>query len=66
MAWASTLGLYPDANTFDQRQAWWVSTVSHRVLRWRLAPEYVMTGFGSTMQASPGFTIWFVSRFGKQ
>jgi hypothetical protein len=32
----------------------------------RLAPEYVATGFGSTVQNSFGFTGGFVFRFGKQ
>jgi hypothetical protein len=32
----------------------------------RLAPEYFFTGFGSSMQASRGFTAGFVFRFGKQ
>lgn len=32
----------------------------------KLAPEYFFTGFGSTIQASRGFTIGIVYRFGKQ
>jgi hypothetical protein len=32
----------------------------------RLAPEYFVTGFGSTMQNSVGFTGGLVYRFGKQ
>ena len=32
----------------------------------KLAPEYFFTGFGSTVQASRGFTIGMVYRFGKQ
>lgn len=35
-------------------------------LSFRLAPEYFFTGFGSTTQASRGFTIGGVYRFGKQ
>ncbi len=35
-------------------------------LSFRLAPEYFFTGFGSTTQASRGFTIGAVYRFGKQ
>ncbi len=35
-------------------------------LSFRLAPEYFFTGFGSTTQASRGFTIGTVYRFGKQ
>jgi hypothetical protein len=32
----------------------------------KLAPEYFFTGFGSTVQASRGFTIGVIYRFGKQ
>lgn len=32
----------------------------------KLAPEYFFTGFGSTVQASRGFTIGMIYRFGKQ
>jgi hypothetical protein len=32
----------------------------------RLAPEYMATGFGSTLQNDLGFTYGFVYRFGKQ
>lgn len=32
----------------------------------KLVPEYFFTGFGSTLQASPGFTAGIVYRFGKQ
>jgi hypothetical protein len=32
----------------------------------KLAPEYFFTGFGSTIQASRGFTTGIVYRFGKQ
>ena len=32
----------------------------------RLVPEYFFTGFGSTVQASRGFTIGMIYRFGKQ
>ncbi|MGB7264828.1 MAG: hypothetical protein WBC92_04905 [Terracidiphilus sp.] len=32
----------------------------------KLAPEYFFTGFGSTVQASRGFTIGIIYRFGKQ
>lgn len=32
----------------------------------KLAPEYFFTGFGSTTQASRGFTGGLVYRFGKQ
>ena len=32
----------------------------------KLAPEYFFTGFGSTLQASRGFTGGMVVRWGKQ
>jgi len=32
----------------------------------RVAPEYYVTGFGSTTQGSLGFTTGIVYRFGKQ
>jgi hypothetical protein len=32
----------------------------------KLAGEYHFTGFGSTVQASPGFTAGITYRFGKQ
>ena len=32
----------------------------------RVAPEYFLTGFGSTQQNSLGFTIGLAVRFGKQ
>jgi hypothetical protein len=32
----------------------------------RLVPEYFLTGFGSTVEASRGFTAGLVYRFGKQ
>lgn len=35
-------------------------------IAFKLAPEYFFTGFGSTMQASRGFTAGIVYRFGKQ
>jgi hypothetical protein len=35
-------------------------------LAFKLAPEYFFTGFGSTLQASRGFTVGITYRFGKQ
>jgi hypothetical protein len=32
----------------------------------RVAPEYFLSGFGSTAQNSLGFTVGLVYRFGKQ
>jgi hypothetical protein len=61
-----SLGLYPDSTTY---------AVSAQVigeynvtpsLSLRLAPEYYVTGFGSSAQNNVGFTYGFVYRFGKQ
>ena len=35
-------------------------------ISFKLAPEYFFTGFGSTLQASRGFTAGMIYRFGKQ
>jgi hypothetical protein len=60
------LGLYPDANTFAAS----VSVIGELNvapnLALKLAPEYFFTGFGSTVQASRGFTGGLVYRWGKQ
>lgn len=60
------LGLYPDSGTFAAN----VSVVGEynlsNSLGFRLAPEYDFSGFGSSLQASRGFTLGFVFRFGKQ
>ena len=59
-------GLYPDANTF----AAGVSVIGELnvapSIALKLAPEYFFTGFGSTVQASRGFTGGLVFRWGKQ
>jgi hypothetical protein len=57
--------LYPDGSTFAASASIvgdynFTPTVSLRV-----APEYFFTGFGSTTQASRGFTIGLAYRFGK-
>ncbi|MGD1106501.1 MAG: hypothetical protein ABR865_05610 [Terracidiphilus sp.] len=60
------LGLYPDANTFAAS----VSVIGELNIApniaLKLAPEYFFTGFGSTVQASRGFTAGLVYRWGKQ
>jgi hypothetical protein len=60
------LGLYPDANTFAAS----VSVIGELnvspSVALKLAPEYFFTGFGSTVQASRGFTGGLVYRWGKQ
>lgn len=62
----TTLGLYPDGNTYAINAG-----VSGEVnltpsIAFRLTPEYAFTGFGSTQQASRGFTGSIVYRFGRQ
>jgi len=60
------LGLYPDANTFAAS----VSIIGELNVApnvaLKLAPEYFLTGFGSTFQASRGFTAGLIYRWGKQ
>ena len=60
------LGLYPDANTFAAS----ASVIGEYNLTpsvgFKLAPEYFVTGFGSTVQSSLGFTAGIVYRWGKQ
>lgn len=59
------LGLYPDANTFAAS----VSVIGELNITpniaLKLAPEYFFTGFGSSVQASRGFTAGLVYRWGK-
>ena len=61
-----TLGLWPDGGTFAASAAVIGEYNLSPGLGLRLAPEYFFTGFGSTIQASRGFTAGFVFRFGKQ
>jgi hypothetical protein len=60
------LGLYPTADTFAAS----VSVIGELNvspnISLKLAPEYFITGFGSTVQASRGFTGGLVYRWGKQ
>jgi len=60
------LGLYPDADTFAASAAVIGEYNLTPGIGFKLAPEYFFTGFGSTVQASRGFTIGMVYRFGKQ
>ncbi len=63
---ASSCLLYPDGNTYSASVAIIGDYNIAPNIAIRLAPEYFFTGFGSTVQASRGFTIGFVYRFGKQ
>lgn len=60
------LGLYPDGGTFAGSVSVSAELNLSNNIGVRLAPEYNFTGFGSTVQASPGFTGGFVFRFGKE
>jgi hypothetical protein len=59
-------GLYPDANTFAASASVIGELNISPNLALKLAPEYFFTGFGSTIQASRGFTAGLVYRWGKQ
>ncbi len=62
----STCLLWPDGNTFAASVAILGEYNISPGIAVRLAPEYFFNGFGSTVQASRGFTIGLVYRFGKQ
>jgi len=59
-------GLWADGSTFAASGAIIGEYNIAPNLGIRLAPEYYATGFGSTVQAGPGFTGGIVYRFGKQ
>jgi hypothetical protein len=61
-----TLGLWPDGSTFAVSAAIVGDVNLTPAVAFRLAPEYFITGFGSTMQYSRGFTTGVVYRFGKR
>ena len=61
-----SLGLYPDGNSFIISASLPMDYNLTPTVSLRLAPEYVATGYGSTLQNSFGFTGGFVFRFGKQ
>jgi hypothetical protein len=63
---STTLGMWPDANTYAFSGSVMGEYNVTPGLALRLAPEYNFTGFGSTLQASRGFTAGVVVRFGKQ
>jgi hypothetical protein len=60
------LGLWPDGNTFIISVSAPLDYHVSPKISLRIAPEYVATVFGSTIQNSLGFTGGFVVRFGKQ
>lgn len=63
---STTLGMYPDGGAYSASAAILADYNVSPNLGLRLAPEYVITGFGSSTQYSRGFTAGFVFRFGKQ
>jgi hypothetical protein len=63
---SNQFGLWPDGNTFIISASAPVDYHVSSTMSLRLAPEFVATGFGSTIQSSFGFTGGFVFRFGKQ
>jgi hypothetical protein len=63
---STELGLWPDGYVFAASASIpWEYNLTPNV-GFRVAPEYYFTGFGSTIQASRGFTTGIVYRFGKQ
>ena len=62
-----TLGvLYPSASTFAAEAGMVVEYNVAPNLGLRVTPDYYLTGFGSTIQNSLGFSAGIVYRFGKQ
>jgi hypothetical protein len=59
-------GLWPDGSTFILSASAPLDYHVSPTISLRLAPEYVATGYGSTIQNGLGFTGGFVFRFGKQ
>jgi hypothetical protein len=60
------LGLYPDGSTFAVSGSVFAEYNLAPSIGLRVAPEYFMTGFGSTVQNGLGFTAGIVYRFKKQ
>jgi len=58
--------LYPTGNTYAASATVIGEYNLTPNIGFKLAPEYFLTGFGSTVQASRGFTAGIVYRFGKQ
>jgi hypothetical protein len=63
---STALGLWPDGYVFAAGVSIPVEYNLTPNIGLRVAPEYYFTGFGSTIQASRGFTTGIVYRFGKQ
>ena len=63
---STALGLYPDGSTYAASAGVFVDYNLAPDIVLRVAPEYFLTGFGSTQQNGLGFTSSIVYRFGKQ
>ena len=63
---SAALGLWPDEYTYAAQVSLPVEYNVSPNFSLRFAPEYVMTGFGSTTQSNIGASTGFVYRFGKQ
>jgi len=62
-----TLGvLYPDSKTYAASGSVFAEYNLTPSIGIRVAPEYYLTGFGSTLQNNWGYTAGIVYRFGKQ
>ena len=62
-----TLGLlYPDGSTYAANASIIMEYNISPNLGFRLAPDYTLTGFGSSSQNSLGYTLGLVYRIGKQ
>jgi hypothetical protein len=62
-----TLGvLYPDASTFAASASVFFEYNLSPAIGLRVAPEYYLTGFGSTIQNNLGYNLGIVVRFGKR
>jgi hypothetical protein len=62
----TTLGMWPDGPTFAANASVFVEFNVAPNLGIRIAPDYNLTGFGSTLQNGLGYTAGIVVRFGKQ
>ena len=62
----TSLGLYPDGSTYALNASILGEYNLTPNVGIRVAPEYLATGFNSTVQNSLGFTVGIVYRFGKQ
>lgn len=62
----TNLGLWPDGGNFAANASIFVELNVAPNLGIRIAPDYTLTGFGSHLQNSLGFTSGIVYRFGKQ